>query len=171
MTMLTVLRHAKSSWDDDGLDDFDRPLNDRGRKAARRIGRELQQRGVRFDRVFASPALRVRETLDGLSEGYGEAFEVTFDPQIYGASVRSMLHLIRNIPANVHAPLLVGHNPVLQQLVLELTQDDGEGLRRRVAQKLPTAAVAMIELPVVRWDEVAPNSGTIRELMFPRELD
>ena len=171
MTMLTILRHAKSSWDDAALDDFDRPLNERGRKAARRMGQELQQRGVRFDRVIASPALRVRETLDGLSDGYGEGFEVTFDPQIYGASVRSILRLIRNIPANVQAPLLVGHNPVLQQLVLELTQDDAEGLRARVARKLPTAAVAMIELLVVRWDEVAPHSGRIRELIFPRELD
>jgi phosphohistidine phosphatase len=66
--------------------------------------------------------------------------------------------------------LLVGHNPGLHQLVLELTADDEEGLRRQVEDKLPTAAVALIELPALRWDETVAGSGTIRELILPREL-
>src|SRR5258708_22044762 len=108
MNVLTVMRHAKSSWGDADLDDFDRPLNERGRKAARRIGRELKRRRVRFDRVIASPALRVRETLDQLADGYGDSFDVRFDPQVYAASVQTLFDLVRRIPATVHAPLLVG---------------------------------------------------------------
>src|SRR5438034_11085362 len=163
MTILTIMRHAKSSWDAPGLADFDRPLNDRGRKAARRIGRELKRRRVRFDQVIASPALRVRETLDELAEGYGGSFDVRFDPQVYAASVDTLFDCVRHIPETVHAPLLVGHNPGLQQLVLRLTQDDD--VSRRVEEKFPTAAFALIELPAVRWDEVTANSGVIRELI------
>ena len=170
MTLLAVLRHAKSSWDDPSLKDFDRPLNERGRKAARQVGRELKQRRVRFDHVIASPALRVRETIDGVAKGYGDRWDVHFEPQIYEAGVEGLFRLVRSIPEHFHAPVLIGHNPTLQQLVLKLTRDDEKGLRGKVAAKYPTAALALIELPVVRWDEVQPESGTIVELILPRDL-
>ena len=70
MKRLTILRHAKSSWKDRELEDFDRPLNARGRKAARLVGHEMTRRGMRFDSVLASPAVRIRETIDGVSEGH-----------------------------------------------------------------------------------------------------
>lgn len=170
MTQLTVLRHAKSSWDHAGLDDFDRPLNERGRKAAQSLGRELKRRRIRFDQVIASPAVRVRETIDGLIEGYGKLADVRFDPQIYGASAEALLNIVRHIPETVHAPLLVGHNPGLQQLVLALAREDGDGMRSRISEKFPTAALALIELSAVRWDELETQSGTIAELILPREL-
>lgn len=170
MTLLTILRHAKSSWDEHGLDDFDRPLNDRGHKAARRMGRELKRRKIRFDHVIASPAVRVRETVDELVKGYGKLPSVRFDSQIYGASAEALLHVVRHIPDTVHAPLLVGHNPGLQQLVLALAREDGNGLRGSVAEKYPTAALAMLELSATRWDEVETQSGNIAELILPREL-
>lgn len=171
MTLLTVLRHAKSSWDDDTLDDFDRPLNERGHKAARRMGRELKRRKVRFDHVIASPAVRVRETIEELGKGYGKLPDGQFDPQIYDSSVETLLHVVRRIPETAHAPLLVGHNPVLQQLLLALAREDGDGLRGRVAEKYPTAAVAIVEFSAARWREVETRSGTIVELILPRELD
>jgi phosphohistidine phosphatase len=170
VTILTVLRHAKSSWDEAELNDIDRPLNARGRKAARQVGRELERRHFRFDAVFASPATRVRETLEELAEGFGESWEIRFDERIYAASAETLFDLVRSIPEDVHAPLLVGHNPGLQELILRLTQDDGADLRRRVGTKFPTAAVAAITLPVPRWDEVTLDSGEIRELILPREL-
>src|SRR5437868_11057004 len=85
MKRLAILRHAKSSWDDPSLDDFDRPLNERGWKAARRMGRELEDRGMRFDLVLASMAARVRETIDGVQK-YDFAAPIRFEPQLYGAS-------------------------------------------------------------------------------------
>jgi phosphohistidine phosphatase len=171
MTILTVLRHAKSSWDQHGLDDFDRPLNERGRKAARRVGRELKHRRIRFDRVIASPAVRVRETLDELAKGYDGVLDLRFDERVYAADAKSLLDIIQGIPEEVHAPLLVGHNPGLQELLLKLTRDDDGGLRRRIAAKYPTAAIAVVTLPAPRWAEVSPESGEIRELILPRELD
>lgn len=171
MTLLTTLRHAKSSWDDPRLDDFDRPLNERGRKEARRLGRELKKRKVSFDHVIASPAARVRETIEELAKGYGKLPGVSFDSQIYEAGAERLLQLIRHIPEIVHAPLLVGHNPGIQQLLLALAREDANGLRGTVAGKYPTGALALVELDAPRWDEVETQSGKIVELILPRELD
>jgi phosphohistidine phosphatase len=171
MKTLTVLRHAKSSWDEPKLDDFDRPLNARGWKAARRVGSELKQRKMKFDFALASPAARVRETIDGLIEGYGQpGFEIRFEPKIYEASVGTLLDLIQALPEMVSAPLLVGHNPGLERLVAELASDEDE-LRDKVAEKFPTAAVAVLELAAKNWGEVEPGSGKIAELIIPKELD
>ena len=171
MTLLTVIRHAKSSWDDPAIDDFDRSLNERGRHAAQRIGEELKRRGFKFDLILASPARRVRDTLDCIEKGYGSALPVQFEPQIYEASEATLFELVRRISERAHAPMLVGHNPGLQRLILALTGEDEGGLRERIRAGLPTAAVALIELPAPRWAEVMQGSGQIRELILPRDLD
>jgi phosphohistidine phosphatase len=167
---LAILRHAKSSWDDSSLSDFERPLNDRGRKAARRIGREMKHRKMRFDHVLASPAMRVRETLDGVADGYGDRFEVEFDERIYMASTGALLDIIRDMADNWKRPLLVGHNPGLEQLLGRLTSDDNRGLRDKVLGKYPTGALAVVELPADRWHDVEGGGGQIIELILPREL-
>ncbi len=171
MIVLSILRHAKSSWDDSAARDFDRPLDDRGRAAAGRMGRELKQRGVAFDHVLASPAVRVRETLDLLSGGYGDLPPMRFDDSLYGASEQRLLAMIRALPGDVRAPLVVGHNPGLHSLVLGLTSDDEQGFRRRIAPKFPTAALAAIDLPVEEWKEVGPGAGQLRSLILPRDFD
>jgi len=169
---LAILRHAKSSWDQPNTDDFGRPLNDRGWKAARRIGRELRDRKVRFDLCLASPAARVRETLDGVAESYGEfAFPVRFERQMYLADPATLLDLVHGVPGDVENLLLVGHNPGLERVVALLTADDRSGLRERVEHKFPTAALAVIDFAVPSWAEVKPASGKLVELILPRELD
>lgn len=171
MTILGILRHAKSSWDDPGFGDFDRPLNHRGRHAAERIGRELKRRAVRFDHVLASPAARVRETLERLERGYGALPPAEFDRALYAASGETLLDRVKGLAGGIQAPLLVGHNPGLHALLLALTVDDDDGLRRRVSDKYPTGAFALLVTPAVRWDELAPATARLRELILPRELD
>lgn len=172
MKRLTVLRHAKSSWAEPNADDFDRPLNERGWKAALRIGRELKHRKMTFDLALASPAARVRQTLDGMQEGYGEfAFELRFDGRIYMALASTLLGLVRDLPESAVAALIVGHNPGLERLVVSLTRDDDHHLRRRVQQKFPTAALAVLELQANTWKDVDEGSGRVAELMLPRDLD
>jgi phosphohistidine phosphatase len=171
MKILTVLRHAKSSWGDSGLDDFDRPLNDRGIEAARKMGRECKRRGMRFDLVLASPAVRVRETLEEFAKGFGAPPAVRFEEQIYLASAEELLDLVRAIPEEAGAPLLVGHNPGLQRLLVTLCEDDRRGLRHRVAEKFPTAAVAVVRIRLKRWGDIAPGAGEIADLILPREID
>jgi len=166
---LTVLRHAKSSWDDP-VADFDRQLNERGRKAAVAVGEELKRRGTKFDCVIASPAKRVRETLDQLGKGYGEPLDVHFDERIYLASEDNLLDLVRGIPDDVGSALIVGHNPGLHRLALLLIRDEGE-LRQRIADKYPTAAATTVELAADRWTEIEPGSGELSALILPRDLD
>jgi phosphohistidine phosphatase len=170
MKRLTILRHAKSSWDEPNRDDFDRPLNERGWKAARRIGRELKRRGMRFDCALASTAARVRETLDGLAQGYGDLpFPVRFEQRLYLAELGTLMELIRDLPVDAGEALIAGHNPGLHQLVLELS--GGGRLRSRAAEKFPTAAVAVIELAAGDWRDVTAGSGTLSDLILPKELD
>lgn len=172
MKRLTVLRHAKSSWADPDPDDFNRPLNERGWKAARRIGKEMKRRHMSFDLGLASPAARVRETIDGLTETYGEpSFPIRFEPRIYMASLEVLCDLVRSLPADVEDALIVGHNPGLERLVSELTRDDAAGLREKAAGKFPTAALAVIELPARNWAAVEPEKGKLVELILPKALD
>jgi phosphohistidine phosphatase len=168
---LTILRHAKSDWGDPSLEDFNRPLNDRGWKAVKRMRRELDHRHISFDLVIASPAARVRETIDGLQEKLKLNVEIRFEPRMYGATEETLFQIVRSLSEKARAPLLVGHNPGLQRLAIELTHRDSGGLRDRVAHKLPTAALARIELPAHRWADVEPGGGTIAELILPKELD
>jgi phosphohistidine phosphatase len=171
MMRLTILRHAKSSWYEPNLGDHNRPLNERGWKAARQIGRELKHRGKHFDFVLASTAARVRETIDGVQEKYDFTAPIRFEPRVYMADAGSVLELVWALPGDVQSPMLVGHNPGLERLVVELSHDDRRGLRHRVSKKFPTAALAVIELPATDWAEVRPGSGEIVELILPRELN
>jgi phosphohistidine phosphatase len=171
MKSLTILRHAKSSWAEPGQQDFDRPLNERGRKAARRIGRELKHRKMHFDVVLASAAVRVQETLEELFEGYGEELEVGVEAQVYEADVQTLLSLVREIPESGTTAMLVGHNPGLHRLVLELANEDSAGLRERLESRFPTAAAAVIDLNAETWSDVTPGCGLIRALILPKELD
>lgn len=171
MKRLTLLRHAKSNWDHSGRDDLDRPLNERGWKAARRMGKELEHRGMRFDLVLASTAARVRETIDGLQEKFDFDCEIRFEPQLYLASAETLLSAIRDLPEEVHSPLFVGHNPGFQRLAVELTHDDDHRFRTGIARKYPTGALAILELAADRWSDVAPGRGRIVDLILPKELD
>jgi phosphohistidine phosphatase len=151
------------------LADFDRPLNPRGRKAAEAVGRELERRGLRFDHVVASPAVRVRQTLDRLTGGYGELPDIRFVPAIYEAPLGALAEIVRAIPDECRSALLVGHNPGLQQLVLELSRGARGPLRERVAERFPTAATAIIDFDVESWRQT--NAGELADLIVPRELD
>ena len=171
MKILTLLRHAKSGWDDTVERDFDRPLNRRGRKAARTVGREMQSLGLEFDQVIASPAVRVVETLADVSDGYGRAIEPNYDQRIYLALTSTLLELVQATDDRVERLLLVGHNPGLESLAMLLSRDDGDSAREEVAVKYPTATLAEIAFPVERWSEVREGIGQIRRFIRPRDLD
>jgi phosphohistidine phosphatase len=170
MKILTLLRHAKSGWDDPVSRDFDRPLNPRGRKAARTVGREMKAQGLAFDLVLASPARRVIETLEEVADAYG-AFHAEFDQRLYLASAATLLEIVRATPEEMKRLLLVGHNPGLEELALRLSCRDEPGLRGEVEVKYPTGTVAEIALPVEHWAEVSEGKGRIERFIRPRDLD
>lgn len=171
MKTLTLLRHAKSTWDDPIARDFDRPLNKRGRKAARTVGREMRVLQLSFDRVVASPAARVVETIADIEDGYGTVLDPSYDQRAYLASASTLLELIHETDDSAGRLLVVGHNPGLEMLALMLTTDRGERLRDELALKYPTATVAEISLPVERWADVREGIGTLARFIRPRDLD
>ena len=169
MKILYFLRHAKSGWDAPVASDFDRPLERRGYKAARAMGREMRGLGLAFDQVLASPAVRVTETLEGVAEAYGHDLGAEEDPHIYLASVATLLGIVRGCADEHDRLLIVGHNPGMEQLALQLA--GGGGLRDRMAAKFPTAALAEIALPVTRWRDVTEGEGKLERFIRPRDLD
>jgi phosphohistidine phosphatase len=171
MKTLTLLRHAKSGWDDAVQRDFDRPLNRRGRRAARTVGREMRAQGLEFDRVIASPAVRVIETLADVSEGYGRAIEPEYDERIYLALTSTLLELVQATEDGIQRLLLVGHNPGLESLAVLLSREGEDPLREEIAVKYPTGTVAEIAFPVDSWREVTEGSGRIQRFIRPRDLD
>ena len=171
MKRLTLLRHAKSGWDDPVARDFDRPLNPRGRRAARTVGAEMKAQGLAFDLVLASPARRVTETLDEVAAGYGAALAHEYDERLYLASSTTLLDIVRRAPASIGRLLLVGHNPGMEELALRLARRGGGRLRSEVEIKYPTGTVAEIELPAGQWAEVKEGTGRILRFIRPRDLD
>jgi phosphohistidine phosphatase len=171
MKTLTLLRHAKSGWDDPVQRDFDRPLNAKGARAAATMGEHLRALGIGFDRVIASPAARVIETVEHLARGYGRAIEAEWDRRLYLASAPMLLDLIHALPEDVDRVLIIGHNPGLAELALLLTPDEpGAMLRHDVGVKYPTASVVELELGE-HWATVVPGEARLTRFIRPRDLD
>jgi phosphohistidine phosphatase len=164
MKTLLVLRHAKSSWNEGGLADHDRPLNDRGERDAPRVGVRVRKHGLTPDTIISSDAVRARLTAEAVAEAAGYAGEIRLEPLLYHAAPDDILVVLRAAPEpNADTVMIVGHNPGLEGLVARLT---GE------AQDLPTAALAHIVLPIDRWRDLdGSTSGTLVDLWRPKELE
>jgi phosphohistidine phosphatase len=171
MKRLTLLRHAKSGDDGSVARDFDRPLNAKGRRAARAIGRYMRDQDLRFDAVLASPATRVAETLQEVEAGYGGGLGAQWDRRIYLATLDELLEVVHGAPDDVDALLLVGHNPGLEQLVLTLVPRNADGARDQVEIKYPTASLAEMRFPVDHWQDVRAGTGRLERFVRPRDLD
>ena len=172
MKRLTLLRHAKSGWDDPVARDFDRPLNGRGKRASETIGRWLKGQKICFDYIAASPAVRVVETLEHVAIGYGEAMTPVWDKRAYLASGSSLLDIVHEAPEDSERMLLVGHNPGLEDLILSLVPDQsGDDARDAVEEKYPTASLAEIAFDVAHWADIKPGAGKLVYFKRPRDLD
>ena len=170
MKSLTLLRHAKSGWDDPVSRDFDRPLNPRGRKAARAVARAMKAQGLAFDLVLASPARRVVETLEEVASALG-GVDPGYDERLYLPSTATLMEIVRATPDAVERLLLVGHNPGLEQLALGLAGRGPDALRSELEVKYPTGTVAELALPAARWADVREGTGRIVRFIRPRDLD
>lgn len=169
MKTLTLLRHAKSDWDDPDSRDFDRALNARGKRAAETVGHWFARDRWRCDAAVASPAERVRETLDFVSAGYGARIAPEWERRVYLASAATLLDVVTDTAAAADRLLLVGHNPGLEELVL-LLAGSGDALGD-VAEKFPTASVAILSFDVERWADVREGGGRLDRFIRPRDLD
>ena len=171
MKTLTLLRHAKSGWDDAVARDFDRPLNAKGHRAAQAVGKQLRSLGLAFDHVVASPAPRVIETIAGLVDGYGAAIDPAWDKRLYLASAATLLDVARESPADADHVLIVAHNPGLEDLVLLLIAEGEARLIAAAEEKYPTATLAEFTFDVDDWADIAAGAGTLTRFIRPRDLD
>jgi phosphohistidine phosphatase len=167
--ILYLLRHLKSSWDEPGLADHDRPLAPRGRKAGKKMARHLRETGAAPDLVLCSPAVRTRETFDTIRPALDDP-DARFLPELYGASHDELLAALRGVEPGVRSILLVGHNPGLHDLAVALTGRGDEETRERLREKLPTGALATLSFRAGSWIELMPGSGELVEYVVPREL-
>lgn len=158
---LFLLRHAKSSWDDPSLDDFDRPLNDRGKKAAPLMGRIMRERDVQPDLILCSTAKRTKQTAKLVAESAKLKSPIVFTDEIYEASTEALLDIIKAQEASVESILMIGHNPGLSELLMELT---GE------YEHFPTAALAKVALEVDKWKSIKGGAGQLKWILRPKEL-
>ena len=161
MRTLHLLRHAKSSWDDAGLPDHDRPLAPRGIRAATRMD-------VRPDLVLCSSAVRARQTLDHVRPALGDAL-VKIEPSIYAAAADDILELLRGLAEPIRSVMVVGHNPGLQDLAVQLAA--GGDRLDELTEKYPTGALATLVFAADSWASVGAHQAERSGYAVPRELD
>jgi phosphohistidine phosphatase len=170
---LTILRHAKSGWDVQVERDFDRPINKRGARGAELIGLWLKRQKLPVDRIIASPAVRVTETLDIFQPAADlDTIEPNWDRRIYLASAATLIDVIRDTGRDAEHLLISGHNPGLEDLILMLVPEAADDeLRAKVEEKLPTSALARLELDIDDWHDLDTNSARFVGFIRPRDLD
>jgi phosphohistidine phosphatase len=167
MHTLYVLRHAKSSWEDETLTDHERTLSPRGIRDAKRIAKHLGTLQSPPDVVLCSTAVRTRQTLDLVSSSLGDA-AVHVEEGLYGAPADALLERVRGIPESAHSALVIGHNPGLEDLVLLLAPTGP--LRTEVSAKFPTSALATLALANQTWNEIHEGSAELVGYATPRNL-
>lgn len=171
---LFLLRHTKSDWDNKDLDDFDRPLSARGKKAAPRLGAYMREHNYVPGLIKCSSAQRTRETLDLLLPYIEPLPKIVYSRTLYLAEPKALLEEIRRTPAAIDALLVVGHNPGMGALALALTElpaDEAEDERKeRLAEKFPTGCLAVLDFAGSGWQDVKPLSGRLIDYVRPKEL-
>jgi len=160
MKTLFVLRHAKSSWDDINLSDFDRPLNKRGLETAPRMGEMMYQQDFLPKLIVSSPAKRAKQTAVLIKETAQISGEIKFDEKIYEASPFRLLQIISKFDEKFDSAMIIGHNPGFEGLVQMLTGK---------LRAMPTAALAIIDLNIEKWSDISAESGTLRKLICPKD--
>ena len=162
MKILVIMRHGKSSWADASLSDYDRPLNKRGKRDAPRMGKLIYQKDLVPQLIITSSAKRARKTAAAAADSFGYDGRIETIRDFYHADAETYIEQLNGVTNEFSRVMVVGHNPGMEELIEELT-----GLWER----MPTAAVAVIELPIDKWSELSENiDGKLTNLWIPREL-
>jgi phosphohistidine phosphatase len=160
MKTLFILRHAKSSWDDPKLSDFDRPLNKRGLEAAPFMGKLMKKRKIQPDIILSSPAKRALQTAELVKKAGELKANIILNKEIYEATASKLLSILSKLEEKYSSVLLVGHNPSLEELLKTLTGKD---------ESMPTAALAKIKLRISEWEQISKGTGELQFLIKPKE--
>jgi phosphohistidine phosphatase len=170
MKRVILLRHAKSSWRHAELTDIERPLSKRGRHSATALGRYLAAAEYRPAQILCSSSERTRETLARLQEHFAQTVPTRYEKGIYMADAASLLRRLRRLTDRLASVMIIGHNPGLEQLALLLIGSSDAPLGRRLAEKFPPGAIAVIAADVERWTDLAPGGGRLEAFIRPKDL-
>lgn len=170
---LVLLRHAKSSWSDPHLRDFDRPLNDRGKRALALIGAYCRRIGLGPSLVICSPALRTRLTWAGISHWLREPEKINFTEGVYEASAEELSAILREIDDRHREIMLIGHNPGLHDLAMRLSNEGGLANPEAVGKlrsRFPTCALAVFGLETRSWSTLDAGKIQMEDFVTPKQL-
>jgi phosphohistidine phosphatase len=168
MKSLHLLRHAKSSWKDPGLNDHDRPLSKRGRQTAKMMAAYLRRAKIAPDLVICSTAMRARQTLNPIAKAKKPP-KVVLEREIYGGAQRALWEQLWNLPESAKSVLLIGHNPALQDLALELAHADLNKLPASAGGKFPTGAMASFRFDGA-WKALEPHGAVLASYITPKAI-
>ena len=162
MKTLLILRHAKSSWDNLDLSDYDRPLNKRGKRDAPRMGFFLRQQDLVPDLIISSTAKRAKKTAKLFAKAVGYKEKISLENVFYHAKPETYITVLREISHDYERIMVIGHNPGLETLVTILTGS---------MELMPTAAIAHVLLPIDQWDQLTGEmEGKLQNLWRPKEI-
>jgi phosphohistidine phosphatase len=170
MLTLSLFRHAKSSWANPGQQDFDRPLNERGLDAAPRMGAFMAGHGIAPDLVLCSPSARTRQTLDLVLPHFSAKPIILYEDILYLGSASTLIKRVRKLDADIQHAMIVAHDPGLHRLAMELPGSGDPDALQALAQKFPTAGLAVIEFEGRSWSRVKPGGGRLKVFMTPKRL-
>lgn len=169
MVLLSLLRHAKSDWTQGIQSDHDRPLAPRGEKAAPLMGRHIAASGRLPDTVLCSTAVRARQTLDLVLKELPRAPRVEYLAELYHAGPAAIIECLSRLPDSCGHSMVVGHNPGLQQLALELASRSDLAEVRTLVGKFPTAGLALYQFGG-NWPDLGAKPAKLLEFVTPRGL-
>ena len=161
MKTLLLMRHAKSSWDDESLADFDRPLAGRGKRDAPRMGKLLVGLELVPDLIVASTARRAAKTAELVAQALTYEGRIHLTDELYHASAETYVELARQTEPTVGTLLMVGHNPGIEEAI---------DLLCGIGDMMPTGAIACLRLPIDDWKLVAEDENELQEIWRPKEL-
>lgn len=164
MKTLFIMRHAKSSWDDSSLNDYDRPLNHRGNRDAPAMGRYLSGLELLPDRVISSPAERAKQTIFHVAKQIGYPREkIQWDRDLYFGSAGAYLKAMHDLPDTEDSVLIAGHNPSVEHVISHLSGGEAPG-------RITTANIACFTSDATNWKHTEPKDFTFKWLMRPKDL-
>lgn len=160
--MLYLIRHAKSDWNNPSLQDFERPLNKRGRKNAPFMGALLAKEGIQPDLIISSPAIRAKTTALAIADqvGYPEK-EIVFEEDLYGAGIEAIEHVLQKVPDSKKRVFLFGHNPGLTEFSNYIS---GEGI-----ENIPTCGIFCVKLKNESWHDIGKESAELVLFEYPKK--
>jgi phosphohistidine phosphatase len=168
MKTVLLLRHAKSDWGQPDLADFDRPLNQRGFKDASLIGQILAGAECVPDKIIASPAKRAKQTAELVAGACGYKKSIQWAERFYDGHSNDMLAALQSLSDTVQRPLLVGHNPTMEETASALLVGESKDWGSRLVIRMPTAALLCLDLAIESWPNLQPGQAQLRWFVIPK---